>query len=140
MTNLADVTELLGVTKPKSPIAPLAFVDLVEQGLPLKALDRLSMRIAPEDSQFKYRIVPKPTLARYKHRLNSTQSTLIARLAGIWAVARKIWGSDEETREFLFRSHPLLDGRRPIDVAIENELGAELVRDILGRLEYGSAV
>ena len=63
----------------------------------------------------------------------------MARLAAIWTVARKIWGSDEEARDFLFRAHQLLDGRRPIDVAIENELGGELVRDVLGRLQYGSA-
>lgn len=86
-----------------------------------------------------YRIVPKATLARYAVRLNAAQSTRVARLADIWALARKVWGSDAETRDFLFRPHQLLEGRRPIDVAIENELGGQLVRDLLGRLQYGSA-
>lgn len=62
------------------------------------------------------------------------------RLAKIWSLAQAVWGSDEAARGFLSREHQLLDGRRPIDVAIENELGAELVRDILGRLQHGSAV
>jgi uncharacterized protein (DUF2384 family) len=34
----------------------------------------------------------------------------------------------------------LLKGRRPLDVVLENEIGAELVRGVLGRLEHGSAV
>ena len=28
----------------------------------------------------------------------------------------------------------------PIDLVLENEIGGELVRDVLGRLEHGSAV
>jgi len=140
MIGLAEMSELLGVSKPRSAAAsPLQLVDMVEKGLPVKALDRLCARLAPSDAAFKYRIVPKATLARYSVRLNATQSSLLARLAAIWTLARKIWGSDEEARDFLFRAHQLLDGRRPIDVAIENELGGELVRDVLGRLQYGSA-
>lgn len=140
MSELQEITDLLGIGKPKHPVAPLEFVDLVNEGLPMRSLGRLCTRIAPEDVSFKYRFVPKATLARYGLRLNQIQSARIARVARIWAVARRIWGSDEQTRDFLFRPHQLLNGRRPIDVAIENEIGAELVRDILGRLEFGSAV
>jgi len=136
----AEVTELLGVAKPKTAIeSALHFVDLVEKGLPVKALDRVCVRIAPSDASFKYRIVPKATLARYGSRLNAAQSTRLARIAAIWTLARRVWGSDAEARDFLFRPHQLLEGRRPIDVSIENELGGDLVRDLLGWLEYGSA-
>lgn len=141
MIAFAEVNELLGVARPKGANdSPLHFVDLVNKGLPLRALERLSTRIAPSDAAFKYRLVPKATLARYATRLNAAQSMRIARIASIWTEARRVWGSDEETRDFLFRPHQLLEGRRPIDVAIENELGGQLVQDILGRLEYGSAV
>lgn len=140
MIAFAEVNELLGVAKPKDSDSPLHFVDLVNKGLPLRALERLSTRIAPSDASFRYRLVPKATLARYATRLNAAQSMRIARIANIWTAARKVWESDEETRDFLFRPHQLLEGRRPIDVAIENELGGQLVQDILGQLEYGSAV
>ena len=40
----------------------------------------------------------------------------------------------------MFEPHPLLHGRRPIDVVLENELGRPVVEGILGRLQYGSAV
>lgn len=141
MIAFAEVNELLGVAKPRSANdSPLRFVDLVNRGLPARALQRLSTLIAPSDAAFKYRLVPKATLARYGSRLNAAQSMRIARIASIWTAARKVWGSDEETRDFLFRPHRMLEGRRPIDVAIETELGGQLVQDILGQLEYGSAV
>lgn len=44
------------------------------------------------------------------------------------------------TLGFLFSSHQLLEGRRPIDVAIENELSGQFVKNLLGALQYGSAV
>ena len=141
MIAFAEVNELLGVARPKGANdSPLHFVDLVNKGLPARALERLSTLVAPSDAAFKYRLVPKATLARYGSRLNAAQSMRIARIASIWAAARRVWGSDEETRDFLFRPHRLLEGRPPIDVAIENELGGQLVQDILGQLEYGSAV
>lgn len=139
-----DVRDILGLRSTGSQRAsPLQLVDLAERGFPVSTLDQISKRIAPSDVTFKYRIVPKATLSRAKagsSRLSSAQSTLVARLAKIWALARTIWGSDEATRDFLLRPHQLLDGRRPVDVAIENELGGELVREILGRLQNGSAV
>lgn len=141
MSTLAEVTALLGVARPQHPIeSPMKFVDMIDKGLPLRSLDRLCARVAPADASFKYRIVPKATLARYSVRLNSSQSTLVARLADIWALAVGVWGADEEARDFLFRPHLLLEGRRPIDVAIENEFGGQLVREILGRLQHGTAV
>lgn len=140
-----EVRDILGLKNfgSKKASSPLHLVDLAERGFPVSTLDQISKRIAPSDATFKYRIVPKATLARAKSgssRLSSAQSTLIARLAKIWALARATWGSDEATRNFLLRQHQLLEGRRPIDVAIENELGGELVREILGRLQNGSAV
>jgi len=48
-------------------------------------------------------------------------------------------GSKEAAREFLFRPHPMIEDKRPIDVVIQNEFGSEVVVDILGRLKYGSA-
>src|SRR5258708_36330709 len=105
--------------KPKGAIeSPLQFVDLIEKGLPLKALDRIATRIAPSDATFKYRIVPKATLARYTVRLNATQSTRVARLAGGWAPARESCGSDEDARGFLFFPPQLLGSRPPSDLAI----------------------
>jgi putative toxin-antitoxin system antitoxin component (TIGR02293 family) len=113
----------------------------IEKGLSVAALDRISRALAPDDRAFKYRIVPRPTYVRRKkgRRLSFEESARLARLARIWAFAGEVWGGDEEARDFMFRSHPLLDDQRPIDLVIKGEIGARLVEEVLGRLAYGSA-
>jgi putative toxin-antitoxin system antitoxin component (TIGR02293 family) len=142
MTDFAEAAKVLGVGGPPNPFSSATqYVNLLSQGLPMKSLERIADAIAPADAHFKYRIVPKATLARRrsKRKLSANQSAVVARLAGIWARALKVWGSPEEARGFLYRPHPLLDRRPPIDLVLENEVGAQLVEDILGRLEHGSA-
>jgi putative toxin-antitoxin system antitoxin component (TIGR02293 family) len=55
-------------------------------------------------------------------------------------MALEVWGDEEAARRFMFEAHKLLQGRRPVDVVLENELGRPVVEGILGRLQYGSAV
>jgi putative toxin-antitoxin system antitoxin component (TIGR02293 family) len=151
MTELISAARFLGL---KPPASELDYVDLVRRGLPLKSLEVIVKVVAPNDSTFKFRIVPKASLyyrrRRYQRdarrstgggrRLSRAQSAIVARLASVWAQAERVWKSPEATRNFLYRKHPLLDGRRPLDVVLENEFGAALVRGVLGRLEHGSAV
>ena len=137
-----DVAAALGTKVGRSGRA-LAFdlISQIETGLPVSSLDRLSGAIAPRDPSFKFRIVPRATYMRRKksRRLSAAESAEVARLARIWSFAKEVWGSEEEARAFMFRSHLLLEDRRPIDVAIGSEMGARLVEDVLGRLAYGSA-
>ena len=143
MTELLDAARFLGVeTRARPLISELDYVDRVDHGLPVRTLERLVAAVAPTDASFKYRIVPKASLARRKagRRLSAAQSVIVARLASVWTQTLRIWKSENAARDFLHRKHPLLDGRRPIDVVLENEIGAEIVRGILGRLEHGSAV
>ena len=46
----------------------------------------------------------------------------------------------EAARRFLGEPHPLLRNRVPRELAIESDIGARAVEDLLGRLKYGSAV
>ena len=144
MTALADAVRILGLDKGahKRASTELDYLQLVDRGLPTRSLEVISTAVAPNDTGFKYRIVPKASLARYKasNRLSPGHSVVVARLAAIWGAAERIWKSEDEVRDFLNRPHPLLGGRRPIDLVLENEMGADLVRNALGRLEYGSAV
>jgi putative toxin-antitoxin system antitoxin component (TIGR02293 family) len=117
----------------------------------LAALDRVVHAVAPADNKFAFRIVTRSTLARRrktwattKHdvasRLSAEEGTRLARLANVWAMAVGVWGDEDAARQFMFEPHPLLRGRRPVDVVLENELGRPVVEGILGRLQYGSAV
>jgi putative toxin-antitoxin system antitoxin component (TIGR02293 family) len=130
---------------------PFSLMAAVERGLPLAALDRVVHAVAPADNKFAFRIVTRSTLARRrktwattKHdlasRLSAEEGTRLARLANVWAMAVGVWGDEDAARQFMFEPHPLLQGRRPVDVVLENELGRPVVEGILGRLQYGSAV
>lgn len=142
ITEVADVLGLRNRAR-RAGASPLWFITMIEDGLPVSALDRVSDLLAPANPAFRFRIVPKATLARRKkqtdERLSAEESGRLARVAKVWAFAREIWGDDEAARGFLFRPHPLLNGRRPVDVALATELGGQLVEDLLGRLKYGSA-
>jgi putative toxin-antitoxin system antitoxin component (TIGR02293 family) len=143
MDELRDAAVFLGLSLHGAARASdVAYLKLIEAGLPLASLDKVAVAFAPSDASFKYSIIPKASFQRAvnSRRLNATQSVLLTRLASVWAQARRIWKSDSGTRDFLFRAHPLLNERRPVDLILENELGAQLVRSVLGRLEAGSAV
>lgn len=142
MFELGDVGAALGLPGKSSEAHSLvALIIRIERGLPVKAVDRVARLFAPDDAQFKYRLVPKATLERRKatNRLSPEEGARLARLANVWSVARDVWGGDDEARDFLFRPHPMAEDRRPIDLVIQSEFGAELVVDILAGLKYGTA-
>jgi putative toxin-antitoxin system antitoxin component (TIGR02293 family) len=142
MLAVNDVADVLGLpAKETSARSPFGLISRIEHGLPIAALERVAHLLAPGDAQFKYRLVPKATFARRKvaHRLSSDEGTRLARVARIWSLALDVWQNDDDARDFLFRPHPMIEDKRPIDVVIQNEFGAEMVVDILGRLKYGSA-
>jgi putative toxin-antitoxin system antitoxin component (TIGR02293 family) len=118
----------------------------LEKGLPVSALERIARAVAPDDRSFVFRLVPRATLARRKaaarghaSRLSPEEGARVARLAEVWAFAREVWGSDKEARAFLFRPHPMLGDRPPVEVVLASEFGRPLVEALLGGLQYGSA-
>jgi len=142
MQAFSTVADVLGFPEKEAAVrSPFGLLSRIEDGLPLSALDRVARLLAPGDAQFKYRLVPKATYERRKgsHRLSQDEGTRLARLARVWGLAVEVWQDEAEARDFLFRPHAMLEDRRPIDVVIRSEIGAELVLDILTGLKYGSA-
>jgi putative toxin-antitoxin system antitoxin component (TIGR02293 family) len=142
MLAFGHVADVLGLAaSARTAKSPLALITRIEGGLPVAALDRVARLLAPGDAQFKYRFVPKATYERRKvaHKLTADESARLARAARVWALALDVWQDEEAARDFLFRPHPMIEDKRPIDVTIRSEFGAELVIDILGRLKYGTA-
>jgi putative toxin-antitoxin system antitoxin component (TIGR02293 family) len=141
----ASIPELLGLRKHSAGTgSALGIMSDVEKGLPLTALDRIVHAIAPGDTGFAYRVVPRATLARRRARhlprLSPEESARVARLASVWSFAKEVWKSDEATRRWLFAPHMMLEGRRPIDVVLASEFGRPLVEGILGRLKYSTGL
>ncbi|WP_027062321.1 antitoxin Xre-like helix-turn-helix domain-containing protein [Mesorhizobium loti] len=142
MLGFGDVADVLGLdSKGATERSPFGLISRIEDGLPFGTLDRMAHLLAPNDTQFKYRLIPKATYERRKIalRLSSDEGIRLARVARVWSLALDVWRTENDARHFLFRSHPMLEDKRPIDVVIQNEIGAELVLDILGSLKYGSA-
>lgn len=142
MLAIVEVADVLGLpAREAAARSPLGLISRIEHGLPVAALDRVARLLSPGDSQFKYRLVPKATLERRKssQRLSSDEGTRLARVARAWASALDVWQDEDEAREFLFRNHPMLADKRPIDLVIQSEFGAEMVAEVLGGLKYGSA-
>ncbi|WP_458098310.1 antitoxin Xre/MbcA/ParS toxin-binding domain-containing protein [Roseomonas sp. WA12] len=145
----ATLGSILGILS-KAPLLPMSLSNEVQRGLPLSALERVVQALSPGDVAFTFRVIPRATLARRKKakpgsrtatpvRLSSDEGARVARLAAIWTLALDVWKTEEAARHFLFKPHPLLDGKPPIDVVLANEFGRPPVEDILGRLKYGSA-
>jgi putative toxin-antitoxin system antitoxin component (TIGR02293 family) len=113
--------------------------DRVRGGLPKSALREgveHVTRNAEERRALLARIVPEATYKRRRERLSPDESEKTERLARIFATTAYVWDSDDDARAFLNTSHPLLDGRTPLDVAM-SELGARRVEELLWKLFYG---
>jgi putative toxin-antitoxin system antitoxin component (TIGR02293 family) len=78
------------------------------------------------------------SLQRRKHqgRLEGYESDRIYRLARIVALSADYLGSSERGIDWLKQPNIVLGGIRPLD-AIETELGARQVENVLGRIGYG---
>ena len=143
MTSLFEAARFLQIPAKNKPLkSALEYLDYLDKGLPFRSIDRIARAFAPEDKEFRFRIVPKATFARVKikHRLSKAQSELVTRLAEVWTDAIRVWKTADSARNFLNRKHPLLEDNCPVDLALQSEAGAQLVRDVLGGLEHGTAV
>jgi putative toxin-antitoxin system antitoxin component (TIGR02293 family) len=141
-TALQDVEVLLGVGAERVG-SPLSLADSVEAGLPVSAVDHIAAALAPGDSAFKYRIVPKATLERRRKarsRLTREEGNRVARLGKVFEAAVSIYRDPARAREFLTRRHVMLENRAPLDVALATGPGADAVVNLLGRAAYGGGV
>lgn len=74
---------------------------------------------------------------RKQGRFSTTQSDQLYRIARVLVAAQVLFEGDWETaRAWLKASQWGLGGRRPVDL-LATEIGAGVVCDLLGRIEYG---
>jgi putative toxin-antitoxin system antitoxin component (TIGR02293 family) len=65
-----------------------------------------------------------------------SESDRLARIARLYAMAEDVLGTPEEAQRWMRTQNRALDGVRPLD-AIETEIGAREVEDLLGRIRQG---
>ena len=136
-----EIAAVLGLVGPRAVQGQLDLARVVEEGLPVDAVDRVCRLVAPGDMAFRDSLVARATLARRKRQASLTlaEGERVERVARLWAYALRLFGDEAEARQFLTGPHMLLRGRRPIDLA-RTEAGAHAVEQVLGGLEHGTAV
>jgi hypothetical protein len=89
MLALAEVADVLGLP-PRETAArsPFGLMARIENGLPIGALERVALLLAPDDARFKYRLVPKATYDRRKKGALRL-STVSKRFGEAWCRERR---------------------------------------------------
>ena len=141
MLNVAveEIGSVLGLRRRPKGIEELMAV--IERGLPRSALDHALGFLGTAPGARRQELIGKVvSRATYKRRriLHAAESEKVARIARVIAFARHVWGDDDAAREFLTTPHPMLSGRRPIDLAF-SELGAIRVEHVLSGILHGAA-
>lgn len=115
----------------------LGLFQRVQEGLPVETLDRLQEFGDLSDEEFAA-IIPRRTESyqRERKRLSKAQSDRVVLAALVFARAHRVFGNREKANRWMTRKHASLGGKRPIDL-LRTSTGAELVREVLVRIEHG---
>jgi putative toxin-antitoxin system antitoxin component (TIGR02293 family) len=115
--------------------------ELLRQGLPVSVLGNFRenwgftiMELAGSLS------IPKSTLMRMLERRNRmalADSDRVYRLASILTLAEEAIGNREKAQRWLRQPNQVLGNETPLR-ALETEIGARRVEQVLGRIAYGS--
>jgi putative toxin-antitoxin system antitoxin component (TIGR02293 family) len=133
------IARVLGLRRQVASIEQLEHE--IAAGLPKTALGAVVRRVygaSPEATALMQKVVPAATFHRRGADLKPQEGERVERLARVVATAEQVWDSAEDARAFLSTAHPMLDGRRPIEVAL-TELGARRVEHLLWSLFHGVA-
>ena len=140
MISPESIAEILGLGASVRPVGELELA--VSEGLPKRALERLSARLYEDRrsaSAYKFKVVPQATWKRRNKRLSVDESEKTERLARVLAAAEYVWDDRERAREWMSKPHRELNGQTPLEVA-RTELGARRVEDLLDKLYFGLPV
>jgi len=139
-----DVARILGgrqvLGKEVRNLRELEFA--VSEGLPVGVLERTTRYVTDSEAEahrLRDRLIPPASRKRRRKTLKPAESERVERLARLIAHAEAVWEDAAEARAFLLNPHPLLEDRRPVDLATSG-VGARRVEDLLYKLEYSLPV
>jgi putative toxin-antitoxin system antitoxin component (TIGR02293 family) len=114
-------------------------ISQLKQGLPTDAFDMLKERLNITDNVLSRIVqIPQRTLnrRREKGRLRTDESERVLRLAQVYDMALKVFGSREKAESWLKKPARGLGGKIPLEYA-DTDLGAHEVINLLGRIDHG---
>lgn len=136
MTAAADISQFLGVDEADSPAERIS---RLRDGLPYQAIERLreALNLSLDELAGALGISTR-TLNRRKEQdaLRRDESDRVFRIARVFSHALSVFDSDEVAARWFKRPNPALDQMSPLEV-FDTDLGAQLVDDLLTRVEYG---
>jgi putative toxin-antitoxin system antitoxin component (TIGR02293 family) len=133
---------MLGVSEASAPpLHPSHVERAILEGLSSDVLRNVARAVSPdpiEATRLVHAIVPKSSLSR-RGRLTPAQGEQTERLARLFTYATRVFGNIADARTFMYRPHPELEGRRPVDACL-TELGGRMVENVLDSLAFGLPV
>ncbi len=112
----------------------------VEEGLPVADVMQFARQAGFTNEELARLIqIPPRTYARRvaaKGRLKIPEGERAVRLMRLFDLAKRVFGTDENTRGWFNARIPALGGKSPIDYA-QTEPGAREVENVIGRIEHG---
>lgn len=117
-----------------------AMVQRVEEGLPVADVVKFSKQAGFTNEELAKLInIPARTYARRvagKARLTVPEGERAARLMRLFDIAKALFGTDENTRDWFNAKIPALGWKTPLEYA-QTEPGAREVENVIGRIEHG---
>ena len=119
-----------------------AKISTIRKGVPSKTFAETAKRIGLAQAELakKLGLSPRTMASRLASRgakLTPEESEKTLRILQIFEQAVRVFGSEDEAREWLMSPAYGLEDQRPIDL-LDTEPGSAQVRDYLGAIEYGN--
>ena len=141
LSEAGRIATVLGLPRAGS-IDEIRLADSVAKGFPTTAASRAVRYVDPDGTFLRVTdIIPKSTLAKRqkeKKPLSKDESEKLYAFAKVAVEMSRIYHGDmQRAAQFLIAPHPLLNDRRPADLALESVAGAEVVLKLLQRADAG---
>jgi putative toxin-antitoxin system antitoxin component (TIGR02293 family) len=111
----------------------------IERGLPLSALEEFSAYSGIPMKALLEVVIPPRTLKHRRQRnepLNLDESDRLARVAKMYALAVKVYGSQEDGRNWLLGAKRRFNGRTALAM-LRTQAGEQAVQDFLIQIDEG---
>ena len=135
----AKVAKVLGLRRKVASVEQLE--QQVEAGLPKSSLGAVARHVygsSPDAAALMQKVIPAATFHRRGEELKPQEGERVERLARVIATAEHVWDNVDDARSFLTTGHPMLGRKRPIEVALTEQV-ARRVENLLWSLFHGVA-
>lgn len=114
-------------------------VEAIEGGLPLAAVDAVIRDGTFSAGEVYDLVLPRRTFSHRKEKgqlLTAEESDRLTRAVRVATHAEEAIGNAEKAARWLRKPNRSLLGKRPLDL-LDSDVGARMVEQVLGRIEYG---